>query len=96
MHTLILVGLAVLADAAAIHPRGTIASDQIVGFPVTVPSGTNGAVYTAYQPHLYVANGCVPFPGVDASGNTKSVPFLVDMPRRTQHDADMTLLSVLD
>lgn len=82
MRNFVLAGLTALstfADAAAVYPRGTIASDQIVGFPATVPSGTTGAVYNAYQPLLYVANGCVPFPGVDASGNTKSVPFLLDI-----------------
>jgi hypothetical protein len=42
-----------------------------VGFSQTVPSGTTGEVYLAYQPDLYVVNGCVPFPAVDASGNTK-------------------------
>jgi hypothetical protein len=44
---------------------------QKVGFSETVPSGTTGEVYLAYKPHLYVQNGCVPFPAVDASGNTK-------------------------
>lgn len=68
---LVLVGLAASVNAAALFPRGTIASDQIVGFPETVPSGTTGAVYKAYQPLLHVANGCVPFPGVDAAGDTK-------------------------
>lgn len=51
--------------------RGTIGSDDIVGFPQTVPSGTVGNIYLAYQPYLYVVNGCVPFPAVDANGNTK-------------------------
>lgn len=71
--TLALTGLAATASAAALQSRGTIASDQIVGFAETVPSGTTGTVYKAYQPLLKVTNGCVPFPGVDASGNTKSV-----------------------
>lgn len=53
------------------YRRGIIASDEIVGFPQTVPSGTTGDVYLAYQPYLYVVNGCVPFPGVDAEGDTK-------------------------
>lgn len=43
----------------------------IDGFPQTVPSGTTGKVYLAYQPALYVENGCVPFPAVDSKGNTK-------------------------
>lgn len=51
--------------------RGTIGSDEIVGFAQTVPSGTVGDVYLAYQPYLDVVNGCVPFPAVDAAGDTK-------------------------
>lgn len=63
-----------LATALSINTfdrRGTIASDEIVGFAETVPSGTTGDVYLAYKPYLYVVNGCVPFPGVDAEGDTK-------------------------
>jgi hypothetical protein len=68
--------LALLATATAtpIERRGTIASDEIVGFAQTVPSGTVGSVYLAYKPYLYVYNGCVPFPAVDAAGDTKYVP----------------------
>lgn len=54
-----------------LQSRGTIGSDDIVGFPQTVPSGTVGDVYLAYQPFLDVVNGCVPFPAVDAAGDTK-------------------------
>jgi len=57
---------------AEILPRGTIASDEIVGFDETVPSGTEGTLYLAYQPYLKVVNGCVPFPGVDAAGDTNA------------------------
>lgn len=73
MKTTIFSILASLAAGAAttLYRRGTIASDEIVGFPETVPTGTTGDVYLAYQPYLYVVNGCVPFPGVDADGNTK-------------------------
>ncbi|CRG91469.1 hypothetical protein PISL3812_08518 [Talaromyces islandicus] len=61
------------AGTATAHDRrGTIGSDDIVGFPQTVPSGTTGDVYLAYQPYLYVVNGCVPFPGVDAEGDTNA------------------------
>lgn len=60
-----------LVNASPFWRRGTIASDEIVGFPETVPSGTTGEVYEAYQPYLYVVNGCVPFPAVDAEGDTK-------------------------
>ncbi|KAJ5727039.1 npp1 domain-containing protein [Penicillium malachiteum] len=61
-----------LATASPLTSRGTIASDEIVGFPQTVPSGTTGEVYLAYQPYLYVVNGCVPFPAVDAEGDTNA------------------------
>ncbi|KAF9884241.1 hypothetical protein FE257_001973 [Aspergillus nanangensis] len=54
----------------AILPRAVIDHDKVVGFPETVPSGTSGDVYLAYQPLLHVVNGCVPFPAVDADGNT--------------------------
>ncbi|KAJ5600962.1 hypothetical protein N7450_002029 [Penicillium hetheringtonii] len=56
----------------ALSRRGTVGSDDIVGFEQTVPSGTTGEVYLAYQPHLKVVNGCVPFPAVDADGNTNA------------------------
>ncbi|KAJ5885954.1 uncharacterized protein N7473_008628 [Penicillium subrubescens] len=69
--------LAVCSLAAAnptrkLDRRGTIGNADIVGFSETVPSGTTGEVYLAYKPHLYVQNGCVPFPAVDASGNTNA------------------------
>ena len=63
----------VTATPLSLQSRGTIASDEIVGFAQTVPSGTVGDVYLAYKPYLYVVNGCVPFPAVDAEGNTKYV-----------------------
>ncbi|KAJ7123740.1 npp1 domain-containing protein [Mycena epipterygia] len=68
------IGFLALAAVGAIplEERAAIDSDQVVGFPQTVPSGTIGNVYLAYQPHLYVVNGCVPFPAVDASGNTNA------------------------
>lgn len=72
----LLTGLAALAVLPAsatstISRRGTVASDEIVGLAQTIPSGATGDLYLAYQPDLYVVNGCVPFPGVDADGNTK-------------------------
>ena len=62
-----------LAGAVPIAERAVIDSDAVVGFPQTVPSGVTGQVYLAYQPHLDVVNGCVPFPAVDAEGNTGCV-----------------------
>ncbi len=69
----ILVAVAVTATPTLLERRGTIASNEIIGFTETVPSGTVGTVYEAYQPYLYVVNGCVPFPAVDAEGDTKQV-----------------------
>ncbi|KIW01642.1 uncharacterized protein PV09_06828 [Verruconis gallopava] len=43
--------------------------DAVVGFAQAVPDGTIGDLYLKYKPYLYVANGCVPFPAVDADGN---------------------------
>lgn len=60
----------VSVTATPLQPRAVIAHDAVVGFAETVPSGTVGNVYEAYQPFLKVVNGCVPFPAVDASGNT--------------------------
>jgi hypothetical protein len=66
---------AILAiNANPLGRRAEISSDSIVGFLEKVPSGETGVVYEAYQPYLYVVNGCVPFPGVDAEGNTKYSP----------------------
>lgn len=58
-------------NASAIQRRGTVANSQIVGLPESVPAGITGDLYEAYQPYLDVQNGCVPFPAVDANGNTK-------------------------
>lgn len=68
-----LVAAAVVASASPIERRAPIDSDKVVGFAETVPSGTTGSVYLAYKPFLKVVNGCVPFPAVDAAGNTKYV-----------------------
>lgn len=70
-----LVAAAAVASASPIERRAPIDSDKVVGFAETVPSGTTGSVYLAYKPYLKVVNGCVPFPAVDAAGNTKYVSF---------------------
>ncbi|KAI3395503.1 hypothetical protein diail_1289 [Diaporthe ilicicola] len=67
-----LVAAAAVAGASPIERRAPIDSDKVVGFAETVPSGTTGSVYLAYKPYLQVVNGCVPFPAVDASGNTNA------------------------
>ena len=70
LATFVAVGAA-LAHAFPLENRAVINSDAVVGFPQTVPSDTLGSLYLKYKPYLYVANGCVPFPAVDKSGNTK-------------------------
>lgn len=71
---LLATGLSMVQARPAISKlsaRGTIASDEIVGFDQTVPDDATGTLYLNYQPYLYVVNGCVPFPAVDAEGDTK-------------------------
>lgn len=58
---------------ASLVAAGSIDHDKVVGFEQAVPTGTTGEVYEAYKPYLKVVNGCVPFPAVDADGNTKYV-----------------------
>lgn len=76
----VLLSLALTANAvvaaptptlAAIEARSTIAHDAVVGFSETVPSTTEGSLMLTYKPLLKVVNGCVPFPAVDADGNTR-------------------------
>lgn len=50
--------------------RAVIAHDAVVSFAETVPATTQGTLYEAYQPFLKVVNGCVPFPAVEADGDT--------------------------
>ncbi|KAK1958574.1 necrosis inducing protein [Colletotrichum sublineola] len=56
--------------AAPIERRAVIGHDAVVGFPETVPSGIVGSLYLKYKPYLKVVNGCVPFPAVNAAGDT--------------------------
>jgi hypothetical protein len=51
--------------------RAVISHDQVVGFPQTFPSGLTGSLYLKYKPFLEVYNGCVPFPAVNAAGDTR-------------------------
>lgn len=87
----LLATVSVRATPFTLQSRGTIASDEIVGFPQTVPSGTVGDVYLAYAPYLKVVNGCVPFPAVDAEGDTKSVSLFMNERRNVlmQHSAGL-------
>lgn len=66
-----LLALVATALSAPVDKRAVISHDAVVGFAQTVPSGTTGTLYLKYKPYLKVENGCVPFPAVDASGNTR-------------------------
>ncbi|CAG8958334.1 hypothetical protein HYFRA_00000691 [Hymenoscyphus fraxineus] len=74
LSTLLQFSIALLAStivsAIPVEPRGVIGHDDVAGFPQTIPGGTTGAVYRAYQPFLKVNNGCVPFPAVNSKGDT--------------------------
>lgn len=70
LKVLAVASAAIASPIEQLDKRAVIAHDAVVGFPQTVPSGSLGALYLAYQPYLKVVNGCVPFPAVDASGNT--------------------------
>jgi hypothetical protein len=61
----------VTVNATPLQTRGIINHDSVVGLTETVPYGAIGALYKAYQPFLYVADGCVPFPAVNAAGDTR-------------------------
>lgn len=47
-----------------------IGHDQVVGFTEVTPTTTTQIAAKLFQPTLKVTNGCVPFPAVDAQGNT--------------------------
>lgn len=72
--TTALLGLAAtVLSAPVFQKRAVIAHDAVVGFAETVPSGVTGTLYLKYKPYLKNDNGCVPFPAVDAAGNTGCV-----------------------
>jgi hypothetical protein len=65
-----LTALVGATHAVPLEPRAVIAHDAVVGFAQAVPSGSLGTALLKFKPWLYVVNGCVPFPAVDAAGNT--------------------------
>ncbi|KAK8048753.1 hypothetical protein PG994_010483 [Apiospora phragmitis] len=67
------LGLTILAAQALAEPvqqRDPIGNGDIVGLPESVPEGTAGELYLKYKPYLLRDSGCVPYPAVDAQGNT--------------------------
>ena len=66
----VLLCLSISAWSLCIQRRyEVIDHDAVVGFAQAVLSGTVGELYLKYKPYLYVVNGCVPFPAVNADGN---------------------------
>lgn len=63
---LCVVGSTIVTGALGV----VISHDAVVGFAQAVPASTAGTLYLKYKPYLKVLNGCVPFPAVDAAGNT--------------------------
>ncbi|MCY7797762.1 NPP1 family protein, partial [Bacillus spizizenii] len=47
-----------------------IGHDKVVGFDEVVPTTIAQKAEKKFQPYLKVYSGCVPFPAVDAQGNT--------------------------
>lgn len=67
---LLVAATCVFAAPVTLTSRAVIAHDAVVGFAQAVPSGIAGTLYLKYKPWLEVANGCVPFPAVNAAGDT--------------------------
>jgi hypothetical protein len=63
----------VLASPVSLNSRAVIAHDAVDGFSQAVPSGITGTLMLKYKPYLKVYNGCVPFPAVNAAGDTRLV-----------------------
>ncbi|KAK6845660.1 necrosis-and ethylene-inducing protein-like protein 1 precursor [Apiospora arundinis] len=63
--------------APSVEKRGTIGHDKVKGFKEAVQDGAVGkarrltiVLVLKFKPYLKVEHGCVPFPAVDADGNT--------------------------
>lgn len=70
-------GVPALAPAAtSLEARSVISHDAVIGFTEAVPDTVAGDLMLKYKPKLKVTNGCVPFPAVDAQGNTRFEPLL--------------------
>ena len=75
----------VFTSPIELSKRASIDHDAVVGFPQTVPSGTLGSLYLKYKPYLHTVNGCVPYPAVDAEGNTRCA---LSHPSPVRHSPD--------
>lgn len=83
-HILIPMALRSLLSAALLTAPAVLGAvidhDAVVGFAEAVPDSSEGDLMLAYKPYLKVFNGCVPFPAVDADGNTRYVMSPVSPP----------------
>ncbi|KAI3390866.1 hypothetical protein diail_8476 [Diaporthe ilicicola] len=61
-----------LCKPTPLKSRAVIDYDAVVGFAEAVPDNSEGDLMLAYKPYLKVFNGCVPYPAVDADGNTST------------------------
>lgn len=67
----VLLAATPISAASSLQRRATIPHDEVIGFPETVPDDIAGQLALKYKPYLYVANGCVPFPAVNAGGDVR-------------------------
>ncbi|KAH9862663.1 hypothetical protein J1614_010756 [Plenodomus biglobosus] len=68
--TLLAMATCAIAVPHNLVTREVIGHGAVVGFPETVPDDLTGRLYLKYKPYLKVFTGCVPYPAVDAAGNT--------------------------
>lgn len=66
------VALTLLASLnfVPVASAAVIGHDQVVGFTEVTPTTTTQIAAKLFQPTLKVTNGCLPFPAIDAQGNT--------------------------
>lgn len=73
MKKISLLLLAAMMAAFTVIPAASaavIGHDQVVGFAEVTPATVTQQAAKRFQPYLKVYHGCVPFPAVDAAGNT--------------------------
>ncbi|MCI3922917.1 NPP1 family protein [Paenibacillus sp. TRM 82003] len=64
--------MVVSMSMASIASAAVINHDQVVGFNEVSPITVTQKAAKLFQPTLKVSNACVPFPAVDAAGNTNA------------------------
>ena len=79
--SLFLATTCVSASPVSLVSRAVISHDAVEAFPQTVPSGIAGSLYLKYKPFLEVYTGCIPYPAVNAAGDTRSVRECVNLCR---------------